>query len=132
MIISFGWTTPALLAGAKTVTRRDWKPEHAAKFKAGMLVDAWNTSPRNVHMSPRKVAVIRLTADPVLEHTDDAPMSDWLGEGFELLQQQGIKVARLKPAELWQRWHEESQSLYVVRFEVVELLETLDIEAREA
>jgi hypothetical protein len=38
MTISFAWTTPALLAGHKTVTRRDWDAEYAIRFAAGQLV----------------------------------------------------------------------------------------------
>lgn len=125
MIISFGWTTPALLAGMKTVTRRDWKPQHAEKFKAGMLVDAWNTSPRNTHMNPHKVGTIRLTQDATIEFTRDAPSGDWYEEGFDYLEKRGLKVGRDTPRELWNRWliPEFHTRLYVVRFEVVELLE---------
>lgn len=39
-IISFAWTSPALLAGAKTVTRRDWDDSYARRFSAGELVAA--------------------------------------------------------------------------------------------
>lgn len=31
-IISFAWTTEALLCGQKSVTRRDWSDNYAAKF----------------------------------------------------------------------------------------------------
>lgn len=125
MILSFGWTTPALLAGAKTCTRRDWKPEHAARFKAGMLVDAWNSLPRNVAKNPRKVAVIRLTQDPVLEFTTDAREDDWFAEGFDYLNQHGALINGVSPAALWDQWTspDTGRQLYVVRFEVVELLE---------
>lgn len=124
MIISFGWTTPALVAGHKTVTRRDWNPKHAAKFKAGMLVDAWNTSPRNVHMNPHKVAVIRLTRDPYLQRTRQAPIEDWDAEGFEYLSERGVLVGGKTPETLWNEWHQHDNTneLYVVRFEVVEVL----------
>ena len=124
MIISFGWTTPALLSGNKTVTRRDWNPKHAAKFKAGMLVDAWNTSPRNVKGSPHKVAVIRLTADPVLEETCFVPPADWYAEGFEYMTQKGLRIDGVDTITWWDMWHlTPGLHLYVVRFEVVEYLE---------
>lgn len=32
MILSFAYTTQALIEGRKTVTRRDWKPKHAETF----------------------------------------------------------------------------------------------------
>lgn len=123
MIISFSRTTPALLAGHKTVTRRDWKHEHAEKFKAGMIVDAWNTSPRNVKLNPRRVARIELVADPVLERTDKAPSEDWIEEGFEFMQARGLKLENdLSPRELWQEWMMSTHYLWVVRFKLIEVI----------
>ena len=123
MIISFGWTTPALVAGHKTVTRRDWKAKHAAQFHAGMLVDAWNTSPRNVKGDPHKVATIRLTADAVLESASVCPASDYEAEGFAYLQAHGHLLNGRTPDELWDYWMDEADlMLYVVRFELVEVL----------
>jgi hypothetical protein len=121
MIVSFGWTTPALLAGAKTVTRRDWKPQHAAKFKAGMLVDAWNTSPRNVHMNPKRVAVLRLTADPYIELSADFDVAgpDDSAEGFRWLIDHGHGEI---VADIIEDWLAHPRDFYVVRFEVVEVL----------
>ena len=123
MIISFGYTTAALISGNKTVTRRDWNPKHAAKFKAGMLVDAWNTSPRNVKGNPHKVAVIRLTADPSYEWTHEAPAFDWNREGFAYLTKHGLMVDGEQPQQMWARWLTQGSLLYVVRFKVVEYLE---------
>ena len=45
MIISFAWTTPVLLEGKKTVTRRDWPDSHAAKFKPGSVAIAYDKQP---------------------------------------------------------------------------------------
>lgn len=60
MIISFAYTTDALLAGQKTVTRRDWAPSHAAKFYPGLVVDAWSRNPRVP--GARKVAEIQIVS----------------------------------------------------------------------
>ena len=60
-IISFAWTTPALLAGAKTVTRRDWKGRHGMAFHEGDFVQAWDRSPR---VGGKQVATIQLTESP--------------------------------------------------------------------
>ena len=46
-IISFAWTTPALLAGRKTVTRRDWSDRYALLFHADDFVAGYNRSPRH-------------------------------------------------------------------------------------
>lgn len=118
MIISFAWTTPALLAGAKTVTRRNWKSAHAAKFKAGDLVDAWDRSPR---FGGRKVADIRLTRDPYLESTADAPDSDYAAEGFDYLERHQQTLDGAPASAVWRDWKEDPRHLYVVRFEPAEV-----------
>lgn len=117
MIVSFAWTTPALLAGAKTVTRRDWSPSHAAKFHAGMLVDAWDASPRTGRS--RKVATIRLTRDPYLELTSDAPLEHYEREGFVWLDKHGLGDL---VAHTWREWRTKPQRLYVVEFALVEVV----------
>lgn len=82
MIISFAYTTPALLAGAKTVTRREWKPKHARSFKAGDLVAAYDRSPR---LCGKQVATIQLTAAPSWEPDSATPDTDFEAEGFAFL-----------------------------------------------
>lgn len=79
LYISFGWTSPALLAGAKTVTRRDWKPGHAARFRAGLLVNAYDRLPM---YGGQIIGQVRLTADARIEPDSNAPDSDYEAEGF--------------------------------------------------
>ena len=122
MIISFGWTTPALLAGRKTVTRREWDPDYAQRFFEGQLVDAWNTSPRNVRGCPRKIATIRLTKKPYLEPAREAPDEDYEAEGFAYFDEIDRKVNGHTPTAMWRAWKQQNPSLWVVRFEVVELV----------
>lgn len=117
MIISFGRTTPALIAGEKTVTRRDWSDKHAAQFKAGQLVDAWNTSPRNVRGNPHKIATIRITRDPYVESSADFEPDDE-AEGFEWLTQNGFGET---VDDIVVDWLNNPRPLYVVRFELVNL-----------
>lgn len=117
MIISFGKTTEALLAGEKTVTRRAWKPSHAARFHALDLVDAWSQLPRV--KGSRKVAVIRLTADPVLSSI--YPLDDYWAEGLDWMEDEAQSIDGLEPVAFWQRWRRERPWLYVVRFELVEV-----------
>lgn len=122
MIISFGWTTPALLARRKRVTRRDWDHDYAARFFEGQVCDAWNTSPRNVRGNPRKIATIRLTVKPYLEPAREAPDDDWEGEGFAYLTEIDRKVNGHTPEAMWRAWKLHNPMLYVVRFEVVEFV----------
>jgi hypothetical protein len=116
VIISFAWTTPALLAGEKTMTRRKWSAQHAAHFKSGMLVDAWDRSPRTG--KGRKVATIRLTRDPYLEVLDGPiPSEVYRREGFAYLATHGQR-------ELVERicsdWVGSGDVEWVVEFELVE------------
>lgn len=81
-IISFSYTTAALLAGAKSCTRRDWNHRYAQTFQAGERMAAYNRSPR---FHGDHVATIRLLAKPTFEPLADMPDSDYDAEGFAWL-----------------------------------------------
>ena len=117
--ISFAWTTPALLAGKKTVTRRAWKTVWARRFRKGDLVTAFDKQPR---YGGHPVAVIRLIADPVQEQLADAPELDWEAEGFAYLSDIGERVHGQVPEDVWNDWMTNYDMVYVVRFELVEVL----------
>ena len=113
MIISFAWTTPALLAGQKTVTRRNWSDRHARLFHAGDHVAAWDRSP---HLHGKQVAVIELTHDPY--KSEELPHEDWSREGFDYLTQNGLTT----PDQVWGEWLSEGVGhLLVVRFRLVKV-----------
>jgi hypothetical protein len=116
--ISFAWTTAALLAGRKTVTRRDWSPRWARQFHKGDLVAAYDRQPR---YGGKQVATLRLTSDPYFESTASAPEEDYEAEGFAYLQERGAIVDGLEPRALWRVWHRPStpRKMWVVRFEVI-------------
>ncbi len=116
IIISFAWTTPAILARRKTCTRRDWNDAYAARFKAGQLLAGYDRSQR---FHGHQIAVIRLTRKPYKESSALAPDRDWEAEGFAYLSSIGAKVDGMTPEELWNDWHENPRQLYVVRFEIV-------------
>lgn len=122
MIIAFAQTTPALLAGAKTVTRRQWSDRHHAQMVArvGEIVDAWSAGP---HRGGKPVAKIRLLS-VTRERTADIPDSDWDAEGFAYMEERGILLGgEVACADLWRRWREASDLVTsVVRFELVEVL----------
>ena len=80
--ISFAYTTPALLAGQKTVTRRDWDPGYANRFERGELVNAYNRSPRH---HGEKAATLRIES-VIYEANALAPASDYEAEGFAFLE----------------------------------------------
>lgn len=117
MIISFSWTTPALLAGRKTMTRRDWSERTAQvamrACAAGNAVDAWSQTPRV--KGARKVATIRLTAVHRAP-SDPLPEGHHEREGFGYLTEigRGDTVERVKAS-----WKEHPRELWVVEFELV-------------
>lgn len=115
-IISFAWTTPAFLAGAKSVTRRDWDDDYARRFKVGQVITGYNKSPR---FGGERIGIIRLTQDPVKESTALAPQEDYAREGFSYLQRFGISLRGRMPGALWADWMKNPQNLYVVRFEII-------------
>lgn len=128
-ILSFAHTTPPLLAGHKTVTRRAWTDGYARRFAAGELVQAYDRSPR-IH--GQAVAVIRLTAAPTYEPLARMPDADYEGEGFAWL----FAHPEALPKTLWGKkcvredfswhsfgwWRAQGGSMWVVRFEIVERL----------
>lgn len=117
MIISFAWTTPALLAGAKTMTRREWSAEHAARFTVGMLVDAWDRSPRTG--KGRKVATIRIMREPRRESTFTISREDYRREGFTWLQDHGYHG---QVEAVLRSWALEPREVWIVEFKLVEVL----------
>ena len=115
-IISFAWTTPALLAGRKTCIRREWDDKYAQGFHEGDLVAAYDKSPR---YGGKRVATIRLRDNPYQQSTMKVPFSDWEKEGFAYLAEIGAKVNGKTPHEVWDHWLTHNQMVWVVRFELV-------------
>lgn len=115
--ISFSWTTTAFLAGAKTVTRRDWKDPYAKTFKKGEIVAAYDKQRR---FGGHKIGLIKLTQAPYKESTADIPEDDWFNEGFPVLEGEGQLVDGVLPAVFWLMWHDDPKDLWVIRFRIVE------------
>jgi len=132
LIISFAWTTAALLAteegrDVKTCTRRSWNDGYARLFKAGTKAQAWDRSPR---FKGDQVAVISLTQDAYLESTSMAPDEDYRREGLEWMEKQGIMIPvtykgrklPMSPRQFWEQWKAADELVYVVRFQVMQRL----------
>lgn len=120
MLISFAWTTPALRARVKSVTRRTWTPAHAAHFHAGDLVDAWDKLPR---AGGKKIGQIRITRDPYRQRTSLLTNGDRAREGIDHLER-----ALFRPPEgfntwdqWWRTWKRLDEEVWVVEFEIVEM-----------
>jgi hypothetical protein len=113
--ISVGWTLPALLAGAKTVTRQAWKRE-PGWLRAGRVVTIYTPGMTTA-------ATIRLTADPRLEPLRAMPDSDYEAEGWPWLHAHPEALGRYARREdvswaAFERWRARPYSTWVVRFEV--------------
>lgn len=129
-IISFAETTPALLAGHKTCTRRPWKEDYAALFHQGDLVQAYDKSPR---VGGKRVATIQLTTTPMLCLT--LPPDDWVQEGFQYMETHGLTLFHgMTPRQVWESWSEPGgqDGLWVVRFKLKMSLATRGFLCREA
>jgi len=128
VILSFGYTTDALLAGVKTVTRRDWHDKYAQQWmnRVGELADAWNTSPRVISKNPHRIATIRLLG---VQLTQSYPDEDYELEGLRWMEDNGLAMPvgyhrdPVKPSVYWRAWQQYRPLLYRVEFEVVEYLE---------
>jgi len=137
--IAFVWTSCALLAGRKTVTRREWDPEYAAGFKAGDLVAAYDRQPR---YGGKQIATIRLTADPVYEPMAAMPDSDYEGEGHAFYHEhpeflpKTIRGARVDSGDFdfihFRAWRSREYSMWVVRFELVSVADDLEPKLAQA
>lgn len=120
--ISFAWTTPALIRGEKSCTRRDW-PDHYARLfvtacTRGDLVAAYDRQPR---FGGKRVALIELLS-VTNELTSEAPAEDYVREGFVYLASIGMKVDGMTPQALWREWKSEpDRRMWVIRFKLVRL-----------
>ncbi|TAK59414.1 MAG: hypothetical protein EPO24_07705 [Bacteroidetes bacterium] len=118
MIISFAWTTPAFKARQKTVTRRDWSDEYAAKFHKYDVVEAYS---RQTSFGGVPIGKILIKETPYREWSNLVPEIDFEKEGFLFLEMQKIKCGKLTPMQVWEQWFDEPELLYVVRFEIIEV-----------
>jgi hypothetical protein len=116
VIISYAWTTDALLAGRKTCTRRDWNRDYAARFLEGTVHDAWNRSPR---IGGQKVGNVRIEQVPYREATRNIPDADFEGEGLKFMEEKGLLIRGITPREWFERWRASNEILWVVRFKLV-------------
>lgn len=117
-IISFSWTTPALIAGRKSRTRRQWSNEYAKRFKTGDLCQAYDRQPR---FGGKIVAIIRITGIKH-EHISEMTSRDFELEGFSYMEEQGMKIWGKEPADAFNEWMDEDEEYWVIDFEIVKLV----------
>lgn len=123
-IISFAWTTPALLADRKHATRRNWQYEYAVRFNKNELCQAWDHQPRT--RKGKKVADIRLTDFPRYEMLADMPDSDYEEEGFAFFEEHpDLLPANHGPMgmsrDYFDAWKLDGGGMWVLRFTLEEV-----------
>lgn len=130
--ISFAWTTAAVQARCKDVTRREWDDQYAARFQKGEVVGALD---KTFRAGGKQFGTIRLLEKPYKESESQMPDRDYAGEGFEFLD----KFPQFKPKQ-WANVNlrakfEDDRShgakMWVVRFEILEITRELEFDARE-
>jgi len=124
-IISFGYTTPALLARRKTVTRREWDDRYAKSFKGGEIVQAYDKSPR---AGGKKVGEVKLIVAPYKEPLMAMPDTDYEAEGFAFLYGNGHTPPKWSglpsfSMEAFKLWRQSGGTVWVIRFRVISLEE---------
>lgn len=121
--VSFGWTWPAFVAGAKTVTRRDWK---TCPFKKGEVVQALD---RVFFLKGKRIGTFVVTEQPTFSPLESMPDTDYEAEGFEWFKRHPAaipKAAKKRPwgactFEAFDGWRKSGGSLWVLRFLPVEV-----------
>jgi len=118
-IMSFAWTSPALLAGRKSRTRRSWDDEYAARFKTGDMVQAWDKSPR---FKGKRIAIIQILGVRK-EDIFRMPAEDYEREGFAYFAEQGMRIRGQVPQEAFAEWQRAGGDYYVVDFQIMSIIQ---------
>jgi hypothetical protein len=118
-IISFAWTTPAVVMKVKSVTRRTWDSKYAKTFYKGEVLQAWDKSPR---YGGKKFGEIQLVEQPYQQNMINAPDSDYILEGFEFMAANNIKCGKFIPTPAyWRAWKASREIVWVVRFQILNI-----------
>lgn len=135
-ILSYAYTTEALLAGVKFRTRRRWSRRYALSFHGAEVEQAWNRSPR---VGGFYLGDVQLTADPFEQRTGQMTEEDYSIEGLAWMEDHGLMVpvstpggppAPMQPREFFEKWREENETLWVVDFVPVKLMSMEEFRAR--
>ena len=134
LILSFGWTWPAVARRAKSVTRRQWSARqlalHQAAFDKGHGIQAWTKGP---HAKGRAFGQIRYTQRPYLEPLGFMPDVDYVEEGFRFFNQNPWALPATASARPWAQdqcslqafrsWRDQERTavMVVLRFEIIDL-----------
>lgn len=118
-IISFAWTSPALLAGRKNRTRRSWDDDYATRFRVGDMVQAWDKSPR---FGGKRIGIIQILG---LRKEDifTMPAQDYEREGFAYFEEMGMRIRGQVPREAFADWQRAGGGYWVVDFQLMSIIQ---------
>ncbi len=105
----------ALLAGEQTVTFRPWEIKVYTSYNQGDIITAQDRR-------GKPVATIKITQTPYKKMSDQIRVSDWVNIGFDYRQKMSMRINGLTPWEVWQKWVNEPDYLWIIRFEILEIL----------
>ena len=121
--MEFGWLSPAVVEGHKTMTLRDWGQVEGAQWRQGELFYAYDDPPS---AGGRKLALLRVSTQPYEDTTAALKPAAFQGLGLEY-----AVAHRLAPphgvtaVEMWESWHANPRRLWVVRFTVERIYDQL-------
>ena len=129
MIVSFAWTTEALLAGRKKRTRRYWSADYAKRFKEGSQHQAYN---RLARVGGHQVGTIILAQAPYIQPTNLMSEEDYELEGLKYMEEKGLyipvrtidgkRVPPMHPRRFFEVWREKNANPFVIDFDFHPLL----------
>ncbi len=128
MIISFAWTTEAVLAGRKKRTRRYWSIEYAKRFALGSTHQGYNRLPR---VGGNQIGVLTITQIPHMQQTTSMTEEDYELEGLKYMEEVGLyipvrtidgkKVPPMHPRRFFEAWKEANDNPIVIDFDFIPL-----------
>ena len=121
--LSFGWLTPAVLAGQKTLSLRDWGPVEAYSWKRAQLAYCYDDDPDK---GGNRVALLRISHTPYKRLTNKLRNSEFYASGLMYAQSMGLRHPKgLTPEQIWSKIKESSVELWVVRYRVEQIYDQL-------
>lgn len=110
--LTVGWMSPAFITGNKQCIRKqNWSLRDIASFKENSIVIVKEND------NSEELGLVRLTVNPYLENSANAPNADYDNEGMEYMEQFTTESLYSK----WIDFKNSKKDVYVFRFEVVHL-----------
>ncbi|KKL53620.1 hypothetical protein LCGC14_2273620, partial [marine sediment metagenome] len=121
--LSFGWLTPAVLAGQKTLSLRDWGPVEAQSWQRAQLAFCYDKEPSK---GGNKMALLRISHTPYKRQANKLRNSEFYAAGLMYAQSMGLRHPKgLTPEQIWSKIKESSVEVWVVRYRVEQIYDQL-------